>query len=131
MCVPLLHLSCFCALCCLNRLLPNASTLSDIHGSEYKKINPLGKIPALVAGDQVVVESEVINEYLEDAFPAPKHISLLPACPLARSRTRTVSRVRDLYMNPHSGFLFTKAYVTTCISPSLSIFRYVELPLRL
>ena len=38
---------------------------------EYKKLNPLGKIPALqLDNGRMIAESEVINEYLEDKFPA-------------------------------------------------------------
>ena len=36
---------------------------------EYKKISPLGKIPALQDGDLTVSDSTVICEYLEDAYP--------------------------------------------------------------
>ena len=70
---------------------------------EYKKISPLGKIPALEVDGQVIVESEVINEYLEDRFPTP---SLRPADPLARARMRMISRFADLYMSPSLGAIF-------------------------
>ena len=35
----------------------------------YVKLNPLGVVPTLVHGEKVIIESNVINEYLEDTFP--------------------------------------------------------------
>jgi glutathione S-transferase len=35
----------------------------------YKKLNPNGVVPTLVHDDTVVVDSTVINEYLEDVYP--------------------------------------------------------------
>jgi glutathione S-transferase len=37
---------------------------------EYLRINPMGKVPALVHGDRVVTEYAAICAYLADAFPA-------------------------------------------------------------
>ena len=37
---------------------------------EYLAINPMGKVPAIVHGDQVVTECAAICAYLADAFPA-------------------------------------------------------------
>jgi len=70
---------------------------------EYKRINPTGKVPALEVDGQVIPESEVINEYLEDRFPAPP---LRPADPLACARMRVLSRFGDLYLLPSLGPLF-------------------------
>jgi glutathione S-transferase len=70
---------------------------------EYKKLNPTGKVPALDVDGQVIAESEVINEYLDDRFPTP---SLRPADPLARARMRVISRFGDLYLSPSLGALF-------------------------
>jgi glutathione S-transferase len=70
---------------------------------EYKQRNPTGKVPALEVDGQVIAESEVINEYLEDRFPTP---SLRPADPLARARMRTLSRFADLYLAPPLSALF-------------------------
>ena len=42
---------------------------------EYKKIVPLGTIPALKHEGLILSESEVINEYLNDIYPNP---NLLP-----------------------------------------------------
>ncbi len=36
---------------------------------EYRRINPMGKVPALVHGDRVVTEYAAICAYLADAFP--------------------------------------------------------------
>lgn len=36
---------------------------------EYRKINPLGKIPTLQDGDLTICDSTVICEYLEDTYP--------------------------------------------------------------
>ena len=38
---------------------------------EYLKINPLGKIPALVDGDLTLGDSKVICRYIESAYPEP------------------------------------------------------------
>jgi len=37
---------------------------------EYLRINPNGVVPSLVHDGGVVIDSSVINEYLDDAFPA-------------------------------------------------------------
>lgn len=63
--------------------------------ADYKKINPSGKIPALVAGELLVPESMVILDYLEDQFPAP---SLRPEDAALRARTRAAVQIHDLYV---------------------------------
>ena len=63
---------------------------------DYLKINPIGRVPALVLDDgRVLPESEVICEYLEDAYPEP---SLRPADPFQRARMRLLSRICDFYV---------------------------------
>jgi len=62
---------------------------------EYKTHNPTGKMPALAVDGQVLGESEVICEYLEDRFPTP---SLRPESALDRAHVRLLSRVADLYI---------------------------------
>lgn len=52
---------------------------------EYVKLNPKGVVPTLIHDGFVVCESIIINEYLEDAFPAPR---LLPADARGRARVR-------------------------------------------
>lgn len=40
--------------------------------AEFRKINPMGKLPALVDGDTVVTEVSAICAYLADKFPEKK-----------------------------------------------------------
>ncbi|HZL00290.1 MAG TPA: glutathione S-transferase family protein [Caulobacteraceae bacterium] len=63
---------------------------------DYLAVNPIGRAPTLVLGDgRALPESEVICEYLEDAFPEP---SLRPADPWGRARMRLISRICDFYL---------------------------------
>jgi len=59
---------------------------------DYLKINPKGVVPALVHDGQPVIESTVIMEYLDDAFPERP---LRPAAPLARAKMRVWAQVPD------------------------------------
>ena len=63
---------------------------------DYFAVNPLGRVPALVTDDgRALPESEVICEYLEDAYPDPP---LLPKDPWSRSQVRLISRLCDIYL---------------------------------
>jgi glutathione S-transferase len=74
---------------------PGFHTTSESKG-DYLRLNPIGRVPALVLDDgRVIPESEVICEYLEDAFPEP---SLRPADPVERATMRTISRICDFYL---------------------------------
>ncbi len=52
---------------------------------DYYKISSAGKVPLIQHGDDIVWESTVINEYIEDAFP---RIPLLPATAIERAQAR-------------------------------------------
>ena len=77
----------------------------DLHSAEYAKVNPLGKTPALDVDGLLIPESEVINEYLEDKFPAPP---LLPKSPEGRAKVRILTRFHDLYLEPPLRALFSQ-----------------------
>jgi glutathione S-transferase len=70
--------------------------------AQYHQINPLGKVPGLLVDGEMLAESEVICEFLEDAFPAPP---LLPDDPRQRATSRLVSRVVDQYLSPYFRFM--------------------------
>ena len=67
------------------------------HTPEYLKINPNGIVPTLVHDGNVVIESGVINEYLDEVFPQKP---LRPADPLARARMRVFAKMADEYALP-------------------------------
>ena len=65
---------------------------------EYLALNPMGKVPFMEvdgAGGTRLIESEVILEYLEDAYPQKP---LLPKEPLARAKVRELVTVIELHM---------------------------------
>lgn len=75
----------------------------ELKSPEYLKIYPMGKTPALEVDGQIIGESEIINEYLEEKFPNP---SLLPKTAEERARVRSFSRFHDLYLEPPLRALF-------------------------
>jgi glutathione S-transferase len=64
------------------------------HTDWFKKLNPSAIVPALVVAgeDKPLVESNLINEYLDDAFPNPP---LMPRDPAARHEIRRWSKYID------------------------------------
>jgi glutathione S-transferase len=76
--------------------------------ADYKKVNPLGKVPALVLDDgQLIAESEIINEYLEDKYP---QTPLLPKDAEGKAKVRAYTRFHDLYLEPPMRALFPKLF---------------------
>ena len=75
----------------------------DLKSPAYLKIYPMGKTPALEVNGQIIGESEVISEYLEEKFPEKP---LLPRDPEGRARSRGISRFHDLYLEPPLRALF-------------------------
>ena len=62
---------------------------------EWVGRSPMGKVPILEANGTTISESEVICEYLEDAFPQKP---LLPKDPVARARVRELITHLELHM---------------------------------
>ena len=61
----------------------------------YLAVNPDGQVPALVHDGNVIVETSVINEYIDDAFPDPP---LRPASAIERARMRRWSQIVDEHL---------------------------------
>lgn len=57
----------------------------DQQQPSYLKVNPKGLVPALEHDGEIIVESNIILDYLNEAFPEPP---LLPEAPLDRARVR-------------------------------------------
>lgn len=55
------------------------------HTDWFKKLNPTGKVPALLIDGVPFIESNQINEYLDETYPEP---SLMPADPRQRYEIR-------------------------------------------
>jgi glutathione S-transferase len=58
----------------------------DQDAPEYRRLNPNGVVPTLVDNGQAIIESSVICEYLEDAYPTTP--ALRPNDPLECARMR-------------------------------------------
>jgi glutathione S-transferase len=58
----------------------------------YIKLNRRAVVPTLIDGDKVIPESNVILEYLDEAYPEP---ALMPRDPYARARVRLWTKQLD------------------------------------
>ena len=74
----------------------------DQHRPDYLALNPNGVVPTLVDDGTVIIESTVINEYLDDRFPEPP---LRPADPLAAARMRIWTKQLDEGLHAETGVL--------------------------
>ena len=72
------------------------------HDPEYVKLNPNHVVPTLVEDGRVLIESSLINEYLEDAYP---EVPLLPADPAERHAARSWIKRIDEKVHPSAGVL--------------------------
>ena len=63
----------------------------------YLALNPNGVVPTLEHGGNVIIESSIINEYLDEIGAGPK---LMPEVPAERARVRMWCRYEDDVMHP-------------------------------
>jgi glutathione S-transferase len=74
---------------------------------EYLALSPMGKVPYAQIDGTRLCESEVILEYLEDAYPAKP---LLPKEPLARAKVRELVTVIELHLELVARRLYPGAF---------------------
>lgn len=67
---------------------------------EYLTLNPLGVVPTLVHDGRPVIESNIICEYLDDAFPQPP---LMPSDPYLAAQVRFWMKHVDGKLHPSCG----------------------------
>ncbi len=67
----------------------------DTSSPEFRAINPIGRVPALVHGDPWLAEGEVICSYLRDLYPEKDTERRDPA---RAARGRLIARIVDLYL---------------------------------
>lgn len=72
------------------------------HDPEYAKLNPSHVVPTLLDGGRVLVESSLINEYLDDAFP---QMPMRPHEAGARHAMRLWVKQIDEKVHPAAGVL--------------------------
>ncbi len=63
---------------------------------DFLAVNPAGLVPVLDDRGTVIVESRIINEYLEDAYP---DVALLPESASERARIRSLTRHIDVVVS--------------------------------
>jgi glutathione S-transferase len=72
------------------------------HAPEYVKLNPNHVVPTLIHDGRVLIESSLINEYLEEAFP---EVPLAPREPAARHAMRLWVKQIDEKVHPAAGVI--------------------------
>ena len=87
------------------------------HDPAYVKLNPNHVVPTVVHDGEVFIESTLINEYLDDAFP---DVPLRPATPAARHAMRLWTKLLDEKVHPAT------AAVTFAIGPRAMILQQPE-----
>jgi glutathione S-transferase len=87
----------------------------DQQKPEYLKLNPNAVVPTLVDNGAVIIESTVICEYLDDAYPEPR---LRPAGAVGRARMRLWTKQLD-----------EGVHAATSVVSSAIAFRYQKLAL--
>lgn len=81
--------------------------------AEYRKVSPLGKIPAFIDGDQALADSSIICAYLERTHPAP---ALYPADPYEYARALWFEEYGDGGLAPIAG---SKMFFNRIIGPRI------------
>jgi maleylpyruvate isomerase len=76
----------------------------DQLADDYRAINPQGRVPSLIDGDDVLIQSMAIIEYLDETHPEPP---FLPADAIGRARVRGLANIIACDIHPlnNSGVL--------------------------
>jgi glutathione S-transferase len=73
--------------------------------AEFLRMNPYGKVPVLVDEDEVIYDSTIINEYLEEEYPLPR---LMPEDSQGRARVRLLEDYCDNSFIPPTTMLLAQ-----------------------
>jgi glutathione S-transferase len=77
---------------------------------KFRERLPIGRIPVLDIDGDLMPESEVIAEYLEEVYPHP---SLLGATPRETAHIRTLARLGDIYLINNMFVLWPQALASS------------------
>ena len=84
---------------------------ADFGMPKFRETHPIGRIPVLdLGGGDMMPESDVIAEYLEEIYPTP---SLLGATPRESAHIRTLARIGDIYLMNNMFMLSPQSRATT------------------
>jgi len=73
--------------------------------SDFLRMNPYGKVPVLVDEDEIIYDSTIINEYLEEEYPLPR---LMPEDSQGRARVRMLEDYCDNSFIPPTTMLLAQ-----------------------
>lgn len=71
--------------------------VDEQQGEAFKQVNPQQMVPALDTGEQVLIQSPAIIEWLEEKYPTP---ALLPTGADARARVRALAAIVGCDVHP-------------------------------
>jgi glutathione S-transferase len=77
----------------------------DQKAPEFLRMNPYGKVPVLEDEDEIIYDSTIINEYLEDEYPLPR---LMPEDSQARAKVRLLEDYCDNSFIPPTTMLLAQ-----------------------
>jgi len=77
-------------------------TKNEQKAPDFLRLNPYGKVPVLIDDDEVIYDSTIINEYLEDEYPHPP---LMPEQSSMRARVRIFEDFADNSFTAQAGLL--------------------------
>jgi stringent starvation protein A len=72
---------------------------------DFLRLNPYGKVPVLIDEEEVIYDSTIINEYLEDEYPLPR---LMPEDSQGRARVRILEDYCDNSFIPPTTMLLAQ-----------------------
>lgn len=86
----------------LEKEIPHDRTYIDLANKPdwFRQISPLGKVPLLKVGDEVLFESAIICEYLDEIAPPSLH----PSDPLEKAKHRAWIEFGSSILNTIAGF---------------------------
>ena len=84
-----------------NISLPDGDQFND----DYKKINPQGRVPTLIDGENILYQSMAILEYLDETNPNP---AFLPPEPLGKARVRGLADIIACDIHPLNNLAILK-----------------------
>jgi glutathione S-transferase len=64
--------------------------------ADFLAMSPMGKVPCLETADGFLIETSVILDYLEEAYPEPP---MYPSDVFARAKAREIMRVSEQYID--------------------------------